>query len=103
MVVNKFPTVQQFAYGYAIKINTGVDLTNTTSLMLKLRSPSGVTKTKTIPVANINSPKKAGIISYGVEEGDFDEPGIYSVQLIDNTPGRKIASEVKKIQVLNSL
>jgi hypothetical protein len=90
-------------YGVVINMYTGQNLTTTTALELKIKSPAGVTVTKSLTVGNIISPRSTGKVFYTVEQGDFPVKGKYKLQLFDTTPGRRLASPIVNIDVKESL
>lgn len=89
-------------FGFIITINTGVDLTNTTDLILRIKSPSSTTD-KSLTVSNIVEPKTSGKLTYTVQDGDFPVGGKYQMQVFDVTAGRRLASTISLIDVKQSL
>lgn len=89
-------------YGFVLTINTGVDLTSTTDLILRLKTPSG-TVDKVLTTAHMLEPKTAGKIAYTVQEGDFPVGGKYLMQIFDVTSGRRLASSIITLNVTASL
>ena len=93
----KIPFIYQNSYGFKLTFNTGQDLSITTNLLLRIKSPS-TTVSRDLTVTNIQDAIK-GIVFYDVIVGDFTLDGLWELQLIDNTPGRFIPSDVKKLIV----
>lgn len=89
-------------YGFIITINTGANLSTTTTLRLRIKSPSGVVD-KMLDDTNILAPSAKGVVVYTVEDGDFPVGGKYYFQLFDETIGRRLASNVLVVDVKSSL
>ncbi len=89
-------------YGFIITINTAADLSSTTSLRLRIKSPTSVSD-KLLTNADILAPSTRGVVVYTVEDGDFPVGGKYSFQLFDETIGRRLASTILTVDVKSSL
>ena len=89
-------------YGFVITIKTNADLTDTTDMRLRIKSPSG-TIDKLLTVANILAPASKGVVAYTVVQGDFPVGGKYQFQLFDETTGRRLASNIMLVEVKTSL
>ena len=89
-------------YGFVLTINVGVDLTSTTDLLLRMKTPSG-TVDKGLDTTHMLEPKTAGKVAYTVQEGDFPVGGKYQMQIFDVTTGRRLASTIITLDVRPSL
>ena len=95
----KIPELQKNAYGVAIVINTTMDMTDTTSLNLYIRKPSGGLITRTLVSDDIIT-KNPGTIQYILQDGDINEVGIYYIQVAETDPGEFLPSEIAKFKVV---
>jgi hypothetical protein len=99
------PDVETFtgAYGFNLVIDTNLDLTDATALKLKIKSPTGTTVSRDLTGSNVTDPVK-GIVTYQVANNDFTVPGLFKVQVNDETGGtKKVISNILKIRVRASL
>lgn len=100
------PTLEIFtgAYGFDIVIDTNLDLTGSTSIKLRIKSPSGTVVTKSLTDVNVDAPASSGIIRYTVASGDFSSAGLYKLQVSDETGGtKKITSSILKVRARPSV
>lgn len=95
-------TVQKGTYGIVFTLNTGINLTGTTSMILKIRKSSNTIISKDLDATNIVNADD-GIVTYIVEEGDLDESGSYSLQIIDNSLGKFVPSTPVKFKVKENI
>jgi hypothetical protein len=95
--------IQQGTYGLLFTLSTGIDLTATTGLLLKITKPSGVTIEVTLANNALNITNAiAGKVTYVVQENDLDVPGRYTIQIIE-TSGRYLPSVPQKFKVVANL
>lgn len=96
------PFIYQNSFGFSLSWDADIALDTTTSLLLEVQAPDQTIVQKDLTLSNI-SDAEAGIVTYLVQEGDFTQEGTYLLQIIDNTPGRFIPSEIKKLKVKRTL
>jgi hypothetical protein len=68
-----------------------VDLSDATELVIKLKSPSGVTSSKS---ASLYTDGTDGIIEYITEDGDIDEEGKWQLQGYVEVGGGHFSSSI---------
>lgn len=91
-------------YGFDLVFDTKEDLSNSLSLRLRIRNPKGANRDIPLTEENIELPKEEGKVSYSVKRGDFTVPGIYRLQVFDETGGvKKSLTDVIKYKVRASL
>lgn len=96
--------VYSSSYGFQITFDTKRDLTSSTSLRLRIRKPDGTNNDRVLDTSSISEPKSSGKVFYTVQQNDFPVPGMYKLQLFDETGGtQKIASDVVSLKVQASL
>ena len=95
------PFVYKGAYGFKLTFTLDPESTgrleDTTSMLLKIKPPTGSTLEKNLDETNIID-VTTGKIFYDVAQGDFALVGEYQLQVFDDTPGRYIPTEIKKLQ-----
>src|SRR5688572_21961519 len=95
------PFVYKGAYGFKLTFTLDPDATgrlaDTTSMLLKIKPPTGVTLNRPMDQTNIID-VTTGKVSYDVVAADFALVGEYQLQIFDDTPGRFIPTEIKKLQ-----
>lgn len=91
------------AHGYDLVIDTNLDLEGATDIKLRIKSPSGTTVTRDLSDANVDEPAASGIVRYLVAPNDFTVPGLYRIQISDETGGKKVTSTVHKVRSRASL
>ena len=100
MAVAKILEIQQDTIGVVLTFQTGISLVDTTSMLLRLKKPSGtVDEIALTPLENITN-TATGEVSYTVQSGDLDELGKYKGQLVDNSTGRYLPSKVFEFKVV---
>lgn len=91
------------AYGFDIVIDTNIDLTTADIIKLKIKSPAGVTSSRDLTNLNVSDGLE-GEVTYTVLSSDFTSPGLYKVQVNDESGGtKKIISDIIKVRVRPSL
>lgn len=89
-------------YGVALRLtlknsNKVVPLDGTTAKLI-IKSPfSRVEKNATIP-----SPA-SGVVEYITQPGDFDREGVYLIQAVVESSGKRLLSDVEEIEVKKAL
>lgn len=73
-------------YGTEILVDTKSDLSEATTLQLKVRKPSGSKVTWTGTLGSMNELGEYTTIRYVVQDGDWDEVGIWKLQAKVVTP-----------------
>lgn len=99
------PDLETFtgAYGFDLVIDTNLDLSDSLVLKLRIKSPSGTTASRDLDTSHITD-AEAGIVTYTVANNDFTVPGLYKLQVSDETGGaKKVPSAILKIRVRPSL
>ena len=92
------------AYGFDLKIDTNLDLSSSTLIKLRIKSPAGTISTKTLDDTNIVDPAEDGVVIYTVASGDFSAAGLYKLQVSDETGNaKKITSQILKVHVKPSV
>ena|ERR1044071_5720151 len=91
--------IQQDAYGIVLSLTTGVDMTTTENLMIKIRKPDNTLVSHDLTPGDILNAED-GIVGYTIQEGDLDQAGHYKLQIIDNTEGRYLPSSIIKFKVV---
>lgn len=92
------------AFGFDVVIDTNLDLTNSTAIKLRIKSPSGTVATKSLTGANVDAPASDGIVRYSVATGDFATAGLYKLQVSDETGGnKKVTSSILKLRARPSV
>lgn len=92
------------SYGFDITIETGRDLTNASSLRLRIRNPNGTNVDKTLDNSNVLDPKIEGKVRYTVQANDLSVPGLYKLQLFDETgSSQRLTTDILKLKVKASL
>ena len=92
------------AYGFDVVIDTNLDLTNSTVIKLRIKSPSGTVISKTLTDDNVDDPASSGIVRYTVQSGDFASAGLYKLQVSDETGGsKKVISSILKLRARPSV
>lgn len=90
-------------WGFILSIKTGTDLSSATDLILRFKTPSGSVVDKVLDETNIAAPASKGVINYLIQDGDFPVGGAYTFQLFDVTTGRRLASNIGNLSVVQSL
>lgn len=90
-------------YGFTITISTGQDLSSATTILLKIKAPSGDTVERNLNGSNVLTPTTSGKIRYTTVSGDFPNAGSYQIQAFDLTGGKRLASPIIKVKVKQSL
>lgn len=92
------------SYGFFITVDSKLDLTSATNVVLKIKNPRGLLFDHELSVENFQNPLTAGVVKYKAEPNDFTQPGTYSLQVFDLTGGdKKFASPIVKIKVKPSV
>lgn len=90
--------LQKDAFGIVLSIDTGINLSSTTDMLLYVRKPDDNLVSIILTDDDItNAP--LGIVTYIVEEGLLDQVGNYKFQIVDTSVGRFFPSEVKQFKV----
>lgn len=100
------PNIETYtgAYGFDLVIDTNLDLSEATLIKLRIKSPGGTTVTRTLTDSDVVAPASDGIVRYTVASNDFTAPGLYKVQVSDETGGsKKLTSTILKVRVRPSL
>ena len=93
------PTFQKDSYGIVFSFQTGIDLSDTTSLKLTIvRLADGSYFECTFADMTITN-AALGNVTYIIQEGDFNLTGKYKGQLVDNSPGRYLPSKIFEFKV----
>jgi hypothetical protein len=96
------PFIYKNSFGFRITINVQEGkLDTTTNLLLRIKGTGPVVE-KNLTIENIIDVAK-GTVVYDVVEDDFPTAGEYTLQLFDNTPGRFIPSDPKKLMVKDTI
>jgi len=91
------------SYGFDLPLEMKKDLSDVDSLRLRIITPLGRKIDRNVPVSCVQEPKDSGVVNYRVVLGDFSIPGLYKLQLFDETLGRKQGGEILQIRVRKSL
>ncbi len=91
------------AHGFDLVIDTNLDLEGATDIKLRIKSPAGTTVTRSLTGANIDTPATQGIVRYLVAAADFTLPGLYKIQVSNETAGKKLTSGILKVRSRASL
>lgn len=92
------------SYGFDISIDTNLDLTSATSVVLKIKNPKGIIVQYPLDGDNFVAPLSGGVVKYTVGPADFGQPGTYSFQVFDITGGsKKLASNIVKVKIKPSI
>jgi len=94
--------MQQGTYGFRISIPTGCDLTGADALSVRLRAPTGTIIEKGMDKLRVDDVLN-GVMSFEVEDGDLAEVGCYRLQVVDQSQGRNLTSEIHPFEVLTNL
>lgn len=94
--------MQQGTYGFRISIPTGCDLTGADALSVRLRAPSGKILVKGMDKLRVDDILN-GVLSFEFGDGDLAEVGCYHFQVVDQSQGRCLASEVQPFEVMGNL
>jgi len=81
-------------------VSTPMDLATASSMSIVLKSPSGISSTKT---ATLNSDGTDGKIEYTTVDGDLNEVGTWRMQAIVNFPTTSFRSNIKTFRVYENL
>lgn len=77
-------------FGVRIRVKTGIDLTNSTSVKLHLYKPNGL-RIELTPI--IESPPTAGYLVYETNQGDLIPWGLWKLQSFVVFPGSQFYGE----------
>jgi hypothetical protein len=92
------------SFGFPITFETGQDLSESLSFRLRIRKPNENNIDIKLGEEAIKLPKKDGVIVYQTQKGDFTLPGVYKLQLFDETDNsRKSLTPVIRYKVKASL
>jgi hypothetical protein len=91
------------AHGFDLVVDTNLDLTGASDIKLRIKSPSGITVTRSLTASDVDDPASVGIVRYVVQPSDFTMTGLYKIQVSDETGGKKLSSSIVKIRVRASL
>lgn len=80
--------------------STALDVSASTSVSLVLKSPSGISSTKT---AIFNTDGSDGKVKYTTVDGDLNEVGTWRMQAIVNFATSSFRSDVKTFKVYENL
>lgn len=95
--------MQQNSFGWSMTIETGLDLTLATHVIITVQRPDGTHFNRSIDMLNDVIDAQKGTISYHVLEKDLSKPGVYEIQVCDTTQGRCLLSQVAKFEVKPSI
>jgi uncharacterized membrane protein len=99
------PDIETFtgAHGFDLVVDTNLNLEGATDIKLRIKSPTGTTVSRSLTAANVDAPASSGIVRYVVAANDFTVPGLYKVQVSDETDGKKLTSAIVKVRSRASL
>ncbi len=92
------PVFQKDSYGIIFSFQTGIDLSDTTSLKLTIVRADGSYFERTLADMSITN-AALGNVTYEIQDGDFNLTGKYKGQLVDNSPGRYLPSKIFEFKV----
>jgi len=81
-------------------VSSPLDVSSAISVSLVLKSPSGISNTKT---ASFNTNGSDGKIKYTTVDGDLNEVGTWRMQAVVNFPTSSFRSNVKTFRVYENL
>lgn len=92
------------SFGFPIIFETGVDLSKSLSLRLRIRNPKGNNVDVKLGEESIRLPKTDGKVVYVTKRSDFPFIGEYRLQLFDETDNTRTAiTKVIRYKVRASL
>ena len=92
--------------GFAFSIKTGIDMTNLADGEIKgvIKRPNSSVVSRTILIAKVTDLVN-GVVDFDIEEADFVEPGIHSVQIFTKDSDATLArpSHIFSFEVIGNL
>jgi hypothetical protein len=89
----------QGSYGFNVQIQTGMDLSTANVIIVRVQRPDGTVFDRSYTGSVVSPGTNGSMVTYTVESGDLTIPGWYHIQILDQTSGRDVISEIGLFRV----